>query len=330
MDGCEASAAAPAVMGTARAQRHTFVLPATEELPELALDLTVAPALQPHASSTVLYVLDPEPILFGACCLHTYAGAGYFANAPSDAPESVFRHLHIVGIGHAVAAYGADERSWDSNRLRALRRRDFPPCDHPTNNPARGENANSRRLATALATHVFLHVESNLLPQSATGGEPSVRRALLGSSYSAVLALQVLLCAPASVDAFILGSPSVPFDPEILEWLRWLDVPWSRWPNTASEPTDQPGVFVAYGALEREPPPPSDQPQRPEPGFGFSHDRRNVHRHIPDQCEVLAAKLRELGVAVDGAHSIVGEDHTSLKLSLVSRGLSWLVERWTA
>ena len=30
---------------------------------------------------------------------------------------------------------------------------------------------------------------------------------------------------------------------------------------------------------------------------------------------------------VDGAHEFVGEDHTSMKLALISRGLQWLVRR---
>ena len=92
----------PPVFGIARATRHPFTLPKTASLPELALDLTVAPAPGSGGSSTddaiVLYVLDPEPILFGAACLQAYAGAGYYASAASNVPESGFK-LHIVGIG---------------------------------------------------------------------------------------------------------------------------------------------------------------------------------------------------------------------------------------
>ena len=84
------------------------------------------------------------------------------------------------------------------------------------------------------------------------------------------------------------------------------------------------GVFVAYGEREREPPPPPDAP-----ATQWTSLRANVHRGIPEASHQLAAVLRARGLVVEGAVEIAGEDHTSLKLSLVSRGIGWLInERW--
>jgi hypothetical protein len=131
----------------------------------------------------------------------------------------------------------------------------------------------------------------------------------------------VLLRAPHHVlDAYVLGSASVPFDPELLEWLTT--------PNTAlidaSGAVRPAGVYIAYGEREREPPPPPD-----EPATQLTSLRANVHRGIPEASHQLAAALRARGLIVEGAVEIAGEDHTSLKLSLVSRGIGWLInERW--
>ena len=131
----------------------------------------------------------------------------------------------------------------------------------------------------------------------------------------------MLLRAPHHVlDAYVLGSASVPFDPELLEWLTT--------PNTAlidaSGAVRPAGVYIAYGEREREPPPPPD-----EPAAQLTSLRANVHRGIPEASHQLAAALRARGLIVEGAVEIAGEDHTSLKLSLVSRGIGWLInERW--
>jgi len=161
----------------------------------------------------------------------------------------------------------------------------------------------------------------------------------------------VLLRAPHHVlDAYVLGSPSVPFDPELLEWLTTPNTALTT-PNTAlidasgavrpagvfsrhqqssaaisshSGAAQPAGVFVAYGEREREPPPPPDAP-----ATQWTSLRANVHRGIPEASHQLAAVLRARGLVVEGAVEIAGEDHTSLKLSLVSRGIGWLInERW--
>ena len=177
--------------GLARVERHRFVLPGDGTVPELALDLSIAPATtaSPDESVLILYVLDPEPSLFGAAALHAYSGSGYFASAPEAAPEARYRRLCVVGIGHAREAYGANARGWDAPALRVLRRRDYPPYDHAAITPGHALNAHAARLASAFATSIFPHVERELLGLRV----PPARRALLGASYTATLALQVLL-----------------------------------------------------------------------------------------------------------------------------------------
>lgn len=177
--------------GLARVERHRFVLPGDGTVPELELDLSIAPATtaSPDESLLILYVLDPEPSLFGAAALHAYSGSGYFASAPEAAPEARYRRLCVVGVGHAREAYGANARGWDAPALRALRRRDYPPYDHAAITPGHALNAHAARLASAFATSIFPHVEGELLGLRV----PPARRALLGASYTATLALQVLL-----------------------------------------------------------------------------------------------------------------------------------------
>ena len=207
-----------AVLGTARATRHEVSI--TDAAGELALDITLAKAPEaPSHGDIVLYVLDPEPILFGAACLHAYAGAGYYGSA-QFVPEHLYRRLHIVGIGHAATSYSANEKTWDTRQLRDLRRRDFPPRNHPANDPERGHNLRSANFATCLCQEIFPFVENELLGLRIPPGGLGVKRVLLGASYSAALALQMLLVKDEEVDALILGSPSLPFDPELMEALR--------------------------------------------------------------------------------------------------------------
>ena len=226
-----------AVQGIARATRHSLTLPsASDTLPALTLDLLVARAIDDddddeRRAPTVLYVLDPEPVLFGAACLHVYAGSGYFAAAPEASAERGFRRLHVVGIGHAREAFAATASGWDAPALRALRRRDLPPLEHHSIAPGRGRNAAAARLVDGILTQVFDHAERTLLGLGCRGTQRPMR-CLLGASYTASLALQVLLRAPSAVDAFILGSPSVPFDPEILQWLEEAELTSSSAPPT--------------------------------------------------------------------------------------------------
>ena len=151
-----------------------------------------------------------------------------------------------------------------------------------------------------------------------------------GASYSATLALQTLMgdggaagggAARATFDALLLGSPSIPFDPEIMQALE-TDAPALAAPADApaEAPADAPlAVFIAYGALEREPPAAPDEPPLPRPA--------NVHAGIPDAAHALAALLAARGAAVDGAHELPGEDHGTMKFPFVSRGLMWLARR---
>lgn len=304
------------VLGTSRATQHSVRLPASDRLPELTLGIQLAkPPMQTAADVVVLYVLDPEPLLFGAAALFAYGTHGYFAGASDELPEHTFGRLQIVGVGHVASDFAASAEGWDNATLRQLRRRDFPPFEHPSIRPGRAPNAHADRFACSLVDRVMPHVEGSLL-----GLTERPRRALLGASYSAVMALQVLLSRPGAVDDFVLGSPSVCFDPEILVPLAALDLAAAR--GGASAPL-RPGAFVAIGAEENEPP--------PEAGATALCSRPgNVHRGIPDGARELASVLRDRGVEVDGVHEFAGEDHTSMKLSLVSRGLMWLARRAAA
>ena len=64
----------------------------------------------------VLYVLDPEPLLFGAAALFAFAQAAY--GSTPDSVESVFRRMHVVGVGHAAGSYGLDGAGLDTAALR--------------------------------------------------------------------------------------------------------------------------------------------------------------------------------------------------------------------
>lgn len=300
--------------GVARARKCCITLPAVDGLEALTLELTVAPPPQSSAvegNELILYVLDDEPVLFGAAVLYAYAGAGYYRTASADTDEAGFSRLHVVGIGFEASAYSSTAEGFDGAQLRSLRRRHFPPCEHPSNNPDRPPNPYSRRLALELANIVFPYAEKQL----GLSCRPATR-ALLGSSYSAVLALQVLLHAPDAIDAYILGSPSLPFDPELRLWLE-------QSPLTSLVPA--PAAFIACGALEREEAAAGEVITEDRPGQRCSNKLANVHRRIPDASHELAALLRQRGFNVDGAHEIEGEDHTSLKLPLISRGVGWLL-----
>jgi hypothetical protein len=296
------------ILGLERVEKLSLVLPDTNGLGTLALDITIArPPTPSPLPPIILYVLDPEPILFGAAALHAFAGSTYYRSAPLVVPESLYHRLYIVGVGHAPEEF-TDGRGIDAPALRQLRRRDFPPVDHPSVRPGGRLNARARRFSTELARAVFPHVEAFL----ELGTPRPAHRALLGASYSAVLALQTLYHAPGAVDSYILGSPSVPFDPIILEWLGDTSHTLGA---TAHHRT---AAFIAFGAQEREETPPDGK---------LTQRLQNVHHGIPDGASRLADILRGRGLAVDGPAEIDGEDHTSLKLSLVSRGISWLLIR---
>ena len=310
--------------GLARATVHALTLPATPGCPELRLELTVAApperAANTHAPPLLLYVLDPEPLLYATAALFAYTQAAYYPTATEHAgPEATFRRLYVVGVGHARREWGADGGGFEAAALRQLRRRWLPPFDHPSIQPGRAPNACAARLAAALGANVAPHVERRLLGLPAGAVVPS-QRALLGASYSSVLALQTLLVEGASTPAFghlILGSPSVPFDPEILEQLATAPQSLSGTsggPEGAAGGAEGRGVgaLIVVGALER---------------FQGPQYMGNVHQGIPAAAEELARVLAARGVAVDAPLELAGEDHTTIKLPLISQGLMWLARR---
>ena len=278
------------VAGTRRCRKHRLTIECAGG--DLALDVSVAPAVGRHAGDAlVVYVLDPEPVLFGAAALFVFGQAGYFDGccAPED-PEARFARVHVVGVGHAAEAFRLTERGFDRLRLRDHRRRDFPPFEHPTVAPGRSPNARAAAFADALVDVVAPFAERDLLGLSP--GAP-VRRCVLGASYSAVLALQAVLRRPRHFEDAVLGSPSVCFDPEILDDVRAANLAGTR-------------CLVVLGGDEA------------AAGVG------NVHSGMARYATELCAALRAAGAPnAPRVELVPGEDHTSVKLALVSKGLAW-------
>lgn len=228
----------------ARATRRRLTLPPTGNLPPLDLDIFVATApprhFDPSARAIVVYVLDPAPSLFGLVASTIFAQAAYSGNlAATRSPEAAYRRMHCVGVGFASESYKLSAAGMDNGILRDMRRRHFPPFVHPSHGEGRQRNAYAARLAQSLGSFVVPLVEGESLGISSSAGQRP-RRCLLGASYSAVLALQVLLAAENAFDDFILGSPSIPFDPELLDDVR-----------SAAKFTADVGTIVISGAKER-------------------------------------------------------------------------------
>ena len=305
MPGCEGDPLG--IGGLRRIIRQRFALrprlPACKHPLPLQISVATPPSRSISESSTsepqspiVVYVLDPEPMLFGAAALFAYGQAPY---GNSGTAEAAYRRMYIVGVGHADAAFSLDGDGFDPVSLRNIRRRDFPPRDHPMYSEGRNRNAHAERFVDGLVEEVIPHVEGNLL-----GLSTPPRRAILGASYSAVAALQAMLRHPSAFVDFVLGSPSVVFDPEVID-----DVNGGSYAKTAQEAGA--GVLILLGEKERE--------GRALPG--------NVHDDLPTGARKLADALRVRGLEVHGVHDITGEDHSTVKLSLVSRGLTWVTER---
>lgn len=53
----------------------------------------------------------------------------------------------------------------------------------------------------------------------------------------------------------------------------------------------------------------------------------NVHSSLPAGARDLVHALRGIGVEAEGPLDVPGEDHSTVKLSVVSRGMTWVAER---
>lgn len=297
------SAGGCAAAGLQRATRHGLVLPSKDGLPSLKLDILVAGPPKKHRcgdaleNPLVLYVLDPEPLLFGAAALFAFAQAGYFGEAEGT-EEAMFRRLYVVGVGHSAGSFGLSGEGFDRFKLRSMRRRDFPPWNHPEVQPGGAANKHAHRLVSALAEEVAPFVEGRLLGLRPTSG-CQIRRCLLGASYSACVALQSLLVNPTTFQHYVLGSPSVCFDPDILEEVRQSE-------TLAVAAKRGVRVSIYAGSRERE--------GTRLPG--------NVHNQMSQGVEQLCRALQKKGVGVDGVHELPGEDHSTSKMPMISRGLT--------
>lgn len=242
----------------------------------------------------VLYVLDPEPELFAIATAHMYSRYGYEF---TEGNEPFMRHVAIVGVGHDPALYDANAYGFNAAKLRDLRRKHF--------------RDDKGGFLQALGSQIVPQAEALL---SISGGITRSERALLGCSLSSLAALRTSLrsysdaegagCAGDVFGALLLGSPSLIFTPELIDEAS----------VAASAPAPSDGrlpvkVLMVVGEMEA----------LPEP----------VGNGIPAASEAMAARLRAGGHSVE-CISIVGENHDSLKPSLISRGFTALEEWWSS
>ena len=255
------------------------------ELEGLGLKLSVARPLSRRAPPLcVLYVLDPEPELFALTCAHIFGRYGYDADEDEHA-SSHMRRCAIVGVGHDPSLFDCTCDGWNVAKLRELRRAHF----------LRDERDGFFR--RALIEHAVPRAEA-LLGCSLT----SEQRAVMGCSLSSLAALRTLLRSsgtqPCTFDVLVLGSPSLPLCPALLDAAR-----------DASEggQTKQPAkIMFITGEAEADP---------------------VLGNGIPAAAKTMAGLLTTLGHLVSTVE-VAGEDHGSLKPSLVSRGLGFAASCW--
>lgn len=146
-----------------------------------------------------------------------------------------------------------------------------------------------------------------------------------GASFSAVAALQVMIRRPGTFADFVMGSPSVVFDPEVLDDLVGAggvtggvtgSIARGGKANEGEsegegEGDEAVGALVLIGEKEH---------------LGL-RVAGNVHASLPDGARDLVHALRGVGVEAEGPTDVPGEDHSTVKLSLVSRGMTWVAER---
>ena len=151
-------------------------------------------------------------------------------------------------------------------------------------------------LADAFGNQILQRVEHQLLNMT-----EQPRRAMLGMGHSATFALQVLSRQPASFQDFILGSPYPQPYVGLVDALQQL----------SEALRAKIGISIILGERENE---------------GVTN-AANIHDEVVPHGSELAKALTQLGLEVNGPVLVDGEDHSSLKLSLVSRGLAWLTAR---
>ena len=291
--------------GVRRATRHRVVLRSRGE--SLPLDVCVAPppgglrtTEEEEAAVVVVYVLDPEPMLFGAATLFAFARATRAAAGGvqgTDPAGGVFRsRMVIVGVGRAGGGFGLSGAGLDVRALDAMREAD-----------ALGE-----RFVAGLVDEVIPFVEARVLG-FVPGRSPPVRRALLGHGFSALAAVRAMIHRPGVFDDYVLGSPPAVLDVEVLDHLGGARAAAGGVKNGESSRArmDPPGALVMVGERERS--------GRTAVG--------KLHPALPAGVRDLAQCLRGTGVQVVGPCDVPGEDHHTVGLSVVSRGLTWVANR---
>lgn len=299
-------AGAPAehgVAGTARTRRFSVKF-----AEHLTVDVYLSPPPERYYDvdrpPLVVYILDPEPVLFGGCSSFSYMQACSFSKLPpGNYPEAEFRRMILVGIGHHHDYFRLDAQGYDADDLRWHRRRDFPPWTHPVfleGTPGQNErprNEKAQFFVDRLAQFIPRFEEEKL------GIRSRPRRGILGASYTGVVALNMMINYPELFDDYVLGSPSVCFDPEIVSVLD----------NTFyyQRPRIDIGVKLVLGEKER---------------LGTKLPG-NVHDHMSEDTHYLGTRLRDHGIYVSGPLEIKGEDHTTIKFPLMSLGMTFFAER---
>ena len=287
----------------------------------ITLQISIAAPLSKATPTCVLYILDPEPELFALATAHIYGRYGYDSDDCAEA--SVMRQCVLVGVGHDPSHFKATPTSWKVQNLRDLRRRHF----------LRGEGR-------------FLHYMCHELPRMEPmfGLPPGItrqRRALLGCSLSSLLALRTVLrpsrpSAPSGGDVFgcvILGSPSLPLCQGLLDEAQEVADTAAGAATAAKAKAKAATVAHSVSALfvvgEREATCSNEANEvrqlRQRLGLELS---TQIGNGIPAAASEMARLLRGAGHVADEPVVVVGENHASLKPSLVSRGVGWLETVW--
>ena len=257
----------------------------------LHLRLSVARPLSQSPPSCAMYILDPEPELFALATAHLFGRFGYDSDDADDG-TSLMRRCAVVGIGFdPESSFECTEDGWNVGKLKELRRAHFL------------RDAHDGAFHKALLEHAVPRAEA-LLDCSLS----SNRRALVGCSLTSLFALRTLLrsgdtrksgCAshPHAFGLLVLGSPSLPLCPSLLD---------EAYKAHKAGPT-HPLADVIIITGERE--------------GGVQGNG------IPAKAKTMAELLRRLGHRVSSVE-IAGEDHGSLKPSLISRGVGFVADCW--
>jgi len=177
----------------------------------------------------VIYVLDPEPVLFTTVVAASRSMAFYSSEQPDSFPKCI-----VVGVGYPRRTDENIEQYWE--RIRAMRARDYLPT------------AGSSAYESAGHSSEFLQfVADQLIPWVDTQFSTNTKQnCLLGSSFSGLFALYTLFKGPDVFRYYIIGSPSIWWDERVI-------LQYENEVAAAHTPPTHPlnaSIFMCVGALE--------------------------------------------------------------------------------